>query len=87
MSRALQIALVMQGGTGWMGGSEYIKNLAQAAAAAAREAATVLDFTLITGHPLDENMRAEIGLATVVQLPARPRGLVSRWLRSIFSTR
>lgn len=81
MSRALQIALVMQGGTGWMGGSEYIKNLAQAAAAAAREAATVLDFTLITGHPLDENMRAEIGLATVVQLPARPRGLVSRWLR------
>lgn len=81
MSSVLQIGLVMQGGTGWMGGSEYIKNLAQAVIAAAREDGTAMALTLITGHPLDERMRAEISIGKIVQLPPRRRGLVSRWLR------
>lgn len=82
MSRALQIGLVMQGGTGWMGGSEYIKNLAQAVTAAAREDGTAVALTLITGHPLDERMQSELGIEKVVQLPPRRRGLLSRWLRT-----
>ncbi len=81
MSRPLQIGLVMQGGTGWMGGSEYIKNLAQAVTAAARKDGTAIKLTLITGHPLDEPMRNELGIENVVQLPTRKRGLISRWLR------
>ena len=80
MSRALQIGLVMQGGAGWMGGSEYIKNLAQAVTAAARKDGTAVALTLLTGHPLDERMRAEIGIEKIVQLPPRRRGLLSRWM-------
>jgi glycosyltransferase involved in cell wall biosynthesis len=82
MSRALQIGLVMQGGAGWMGGSEYIKNLAQAVTAAARTEGTPIALTLITGHPLEDRMRAEMGIANVVTLPARRRGLLGRWLRT-----
>jgi glycosyltransferase involved in cell wall biosynthesis len=81
MSRALQIGFVMQGGTGWMGGSEYIKNLAQAVTVAARADGVAVELTLITGHPLDERVRGEIGIAKVVQLPPRRRGLLSRWMR------
>lgn len=81
MSRPLQIGLVMQGGTGWMGGSEYIKNLAQAVTAAARADGTPIKLTLITGHSLDDRMRNELGIENVVQLPMRKRGLISRWLR------
>jgi glycosyltransferase involved in cell wall biosynthesis len=82
MSRALQIGLVMQGGTGWMGGSEYIKNLAQAVTAASRADGTGVALTLITGHPLDEQMRGDLGVEKVVQLPPRKRGMLSRWLRA-----
>jgi glycosyltransferase involved in cell wall biosynthesis len=80
MSRPLQIGLVMQGGTGWMGGSEYIKNLAQAVTAAARADEAQVALTLITGHPLDEKMLGEIGIEKVIQLPPRKRGVLSRWI-------
>ncbi|MGB8166697.1 MAG: glycosyltransferase family 1 protein [Chthoniobacteraceae bacterium] len=82
MSKPLQIGLVMQGGTGWMGGSEYIKNLAQAVTAAARIDGAAVALALITGHPLDEKMHGEIGIEKVVQLPPRKRGLLGRWLRA-----
>lgn len=82
MSRPLRIGLVMQGGTGWMGGSEYIKNLAQAVTAAARVDGADIALSLITGHPLDERMRSELGIEIIVQLPPRKRGMVSRWLRA-----
>ena len=41
MSGPLHLGLVMQGGAGWMGGSEYIKNLAQAVVEAAQGAVRV----------------------------------------------
>ena len=81
MSRPLHIGLVMQGGAGWMGGSEYIKNLAQALGAAARADGTPIKVSLITGHPLTEAMRAEIGIGDVITLPPRRRGPLGRWLR------
>lgn len=82
MTAARHIGLLMQGGAGWMGGSEYIKNLAQAIAAAEREQPTGARLSLLTGHPLDETMRREIGVENIITLPPRRRGLMSRWLRN-----
>ncbi len=81
MSQPLHIGLVMQGGAGWMGGSEYIKNLAQAVAATARADDTPVEVSLITGHPLGDAMRGEIGIGNVIDLPPRRRGPFGRWLR------
>jgi glycosyltransferase involved in cell wall biosynthesis len=82
MSQPLHIGLVMQGGAGWMGGSEYIKNLAQALAAAVRTDKAEVEVSLITGHPLDAAMRAAIGIGKVLELPPRRRGPLGRWLRA-----
>lgn len=82
MTHALRVGLVMQGGAGWVGGSEYIKNLALAVAAAARNDGAPVKLTLITGHSLDERTRGELGIEQVVQLPPRRRGMLSRWLRT-----
>ena len=81
MSQTFHIGLVMQGGAGWMGGSEYIKNLAQAIATAARADGTPIEVSLITGHPLGEAVRREIGVGNVIDLPPRRRGPLGRWLR------
>jgi glycosyltransferase involved in cell wall biosynthesis len=82
MKGPLHIGLVMQGGAGWMGGSEYIKNLAQAVAVAARADGSPVEVSLIAGHPLDEAMRREIGIARVIELPQRRHGPLGRWLRA-----
>ena len=82
MSGPLHLGLVMQGGAGWMGGSEYIKNLAQAVVAAAGADGSSIEVSLLTGHPLPEAMRAELGIHSVIDLPPRRRGLLSRWSRA-----
>jgi glycosyltransferase involved in cell wall biosynthesis len=82
MKGALHLGLVMQGGAGWMGGSEYIKNLAHALRAANAEESGPCKVSLLTGHPLDETARAEFGhVDHIVTLPPRRRGLLSRALR------
>jgi glycosyltransferase involved in cell wall biosynthesis len=81
MSRALHLGLIMQGGAGWMGGSEYIKNLGQAVSAA-REEGREVKMTLVTGHPLTEAARTDIGIRDIIELPPRRRGPLGRWLRS-----
>lgn len=82
MTGPLHIGLIMQGGAGWMGGSEYIKNLAHALAATERAAPASVRLSLITGHPLDHRVRQEIGIEKVIELPPRRRGLIDRWLRA-----
>ena len=82
MSKPLKIGLVMQGGAGWMGGAEYIKNLALALAAIEAREPQGMEVSIITGHPLEESWRAELGrVARIIDLPARRRGLVSRALK------
>ena len=79
MSKPLHIGLIMQGGAGWMGGSEYIKNLAHALHAIAAEEPGTFDVTVISGQPLDAGWRAEFaGARKIVELPPRRRGLLSR---------
>lgn len=82
MSAPLHIGLVMQGGAGWMGGSEYIKNLAQALARVERETPGQARVSLIAGHSLDAQVQQEVGIASVITLPPRRRGPLGRWLRA-----
>ncbi|MES2571745.1 MAG: hypothetical protein V4710_17045, partial [Verrucomicrobiota bacterium] len=78
----LHIGLIMQGGAGWMGGSEYIKNLAHALHAAAREEPGAFEISLISGQPLDAALREELpGLREIIELPPRRFGTVGRYLK------
>lgn len=75
----LHIGLIMQGGAGWMGGAEYIKNLAQALHSVSAAGPEPFRVSLISGHPLDPSMRSELtGIEKVIDLPPRRRGLLSR---------
>ncbi len=81
VNSALHLGLVMQGGSSWAGGAEYVKNLLLATRAAAVEEDCVLRVTLFTGHPLEPVWHAQFAaLAEIVRLPLRPRRL-NRWLR------
>ncbi|HYR58030.1 MAG TPA: glycosyltransferase family 1 protein [Chthoniobacteraceae bacterium] len=82
MNESLHIGLIVQGGAGWMGGSEYIKNLAHALAAVGREQPDRFRLSLITGHPLDHRVRREIGIEKLIELPSRRRGTLARLLRA-----
>ncbi len=82
MNESLHIGLIMQGGAGWMGGSEYIKNLARALAAVANEQPGRVRLSLITGHPIDHRVRREIGIEKLIELPSRRRGTLARLLRA-----
>ncbi|MDB6155997.1 MAG: hypothetical protein JWL90_4450 [Chthoniobacteraceae bacterium] len=79
---SLHIGLIMQGGAGWMGGSEYIKNLAHALRVAAQEKGEKFEVSLISGHALDSTWKQELPeLRELIQLPPRRFGAVGRYLK------
>ncbi len=81
MNSALHLGLVMQGGSAWAGGAEYVKNLLHATRASAAEEGCALRATLFTGRALEPVWREQFApLAEIVRLPLLPRGL-NRWLR------
>lgn len=81
-SPPLHIGLVMQGGAGWVGGSEYIKNLAHALRAADPGRAGGVDVSLISGQPLDPSWRQELPeLREIIELGPRRGGPVGRFLK------
>ena len=81
MKSALHLGLVMQGGSAWAGGAEYVKNLLLATSAAAAEEGCAFRATLFTGHPLEPVWRAQFSpIAEIVRLPLLPPRL-NRWLR------
>lgn len=83
MSEPLHIGLIMQGGAGWVGGSEYIKNLAHALAAVCREEPGACEVSLITAQPLDASWRAELpSLRSVIKLPQKRGGLLGKLFKS-----
>jgi len=53
MKRPLRIGLVMQGGAGWIGGSEYIRNLILVCSHLPAAERADFELCLISGHPLD----------------------------------
>ena len=61
MSGVLRIGLVMQGGPGWMGGLEYIRNLVLALDSIRADSATPFKVCLIVGGLLDEGLREQLG--------------------------
>jgi glycosyltransferase involved in cell wall biosynthesis len=82
VSGSFHIGLIMQGGAGWMGGAEYIKNLAQALASAAAAEPGTLRVSLIAGHPLEDGWRQEFStVEQIINVPGRRRGFLARWLR------
>jgi glycosyltransferase involved in cell wall biosynthesis len=81
MTRPLHLGFVMQGGSAWMGGAEYVKNLLHAALAAATAEDRRIRATLFTGHDLEPEWHAEFARhAAIVQLPGR-RPLLNRFFR------
>ncbi len=53
MKPPLRIGLIMQGGTGWMGGAEYIRNLILVCSHLPAEERAKFELSLISGSPLD----------------------------------
>ena len=81
MKNALHLGFIMQGGSAWTGGAEYVKNLLRATRAAAADEGCALSATLFTGRPLEPVWRGQFSpLAEIVRLPQLPRRL-NRWLR------
>lgn len=81
MNKPLKIGLVMQGGASWMGGAEYIKNLALAVAAAEREPPQGAKISVLAGHPIEAAWRDGLP-AEIIDLPPRCRGFLGRMLNS-----
>jgi glycosyltransferase involved in cell wall biosynthesis len=81
MSRPLHLGFVMQGGSAWMGGAEYVKNLLHAALTAAAAENRSVHAKLLTGQELEPEWHAQFAPhAEIVRLPAR-RPLLNRFLR------
>ena len=81
VNSTLHLGLVMQGGSAWAGGAEYVKNLLLATRAAAAEEGCAFRATLFTACALEPVWREQFTpLAEVVHLPLHPRQL-NRWLR------
>jgi glycosyltransferase involved in cell wall biosynthesis len=57
MSHKLKIALLMQGGRGWLGGMEYTTNLVLALGSLPDEARSAFEIHLISEDPLDDELR------------------------------
>ncbi len=53
MKRPLRIGLIMQAGTGWAGGAEYIRNLVAVCSHLPEGERAEFELCLISGHPLD----------------------------------
>lgn len=82
VSKPLHIGLIMQGGAGWMGGAEYIKNLAHALASVKRAGDDSFRVSILaTG--LDEEWKQTLSsLAELIPLPSRKRGFIHGLLRT-----
>jgi glycosyltransferase involved in cell wall biosynthesis len=71
----------MQGGSAWMGGAEYVKNLLHAALGAAAAGNRAIHATLFTGQELEPEWHAQFARhARIIRLPGRPT-LLNRLLR------
>ena len=88
----LRIAIAMQGGTAWIGGTEYTKNLILACGRLPEEEREDVEIDLISGQPLEADLGAELApylrrqhaLARDMystSLPKRVQWLVDRRLR------
>jgi glycosyltransferase involved in cell wall biosynthesis len=69
----------MQGGAGWMGGAEYIKNLALALTAAEREQPERVEVAVIAGQPIEQAWRDSLPVE-ILDLPPRRNGFLDRML-------
>ncbi len=88
----LRIAIAMQGGTAWIGGTEYVKNLILACGRLPEEERADVELGLISSQPLDAGLAAQLAphlqrqhvLARdlpAATLPSRVRWLIDRRLR------
>lgn len=88
MKRTVKIGLIMQGGAGWIGGSEYIRNLILVCSHLPAAERANFDLCMISGQPLETGF-ARHGLDRVCELstalppatlPNRVRWLLDRRL-------
>jgi len=56
----LRIGVIMQGGTAWIGGSEYVKNLILSCGHLSAEERNAFELCLITGQPIDDGLAKQI---------------------------
>ena len=94
----LRIAISMQGGTAWIGGTEYVKNLILACGRLPEEERADIDLGLISSQPIEAGLSAQLAPHLQKQhvlsrdlpastLPNRVRWLVDRRLRGRPNTR
>ena len=92
MKTKQRIALVMQGGAGWIGGTEYVKNLILAFGHLPAAERTEVELCLISGQPLEAGLAAQLRPhlarhyvlsedAPAATIPNRARWLFDRRLR------
>lgn len=81
MSKPLAIGLLAQGGRGWLGGFEYIKNLAVALGSLPPEARSNFRLSLISQEPLGQADQAQVALA-VNEVLSLEKDLASRTFRN-----
>jgi glycosyltransferase involved in cell wall biosynthesis len=60
MKSKLKIAILMQGGRGWLGGTEYIKNLILALGSLPDEVRSTFEVHLISDQPLETELRDQL---------------------------
>ena len=85
MKRPLRIGLINQGGAGWIGGAEYIRNLVLALGRLPAEERAEFEFCLISGRAIDVALAAQLqphlariyDLSSALPAPTIPRRL--RW--------
>jgi glycosyltransferase involved in cell wall biosynthesis len=96
--RKLRIAIPLQGGTAWIGGTEYVKNLILACGRLPEEERGDLELALISSQPLEAGLGAQLAphltrsYVLARDLPAaslskRVRWLVDRRLRGLPNSR
>jgi glycosyltransferase involved in cell wall biosynthesis len=76
----VKIGLIMQGGAGWMGGSEYIRNLALALIAAEREQPERVDVAVIARAPVEAALRDSLPVE-ILELPQHRRRFLDSVLK------
>lgn len=62
MTKKLRIALIMQGGRGWMGGTEYIKNIILALGNLPSDVRLTFELYLICSKSIDKNILNQVDL-------------------------
>ncbi|MBD1873999.1 glycosyltransferase [Nodosilinea sp. FACHB-131] len=86
MSKPLKICLIMQGGRGWIGGSEYIKNIVLALGSLPSEIRSTFELTLLCDEKLEDEIASQIYLylsKTYTQADLQPINLSNRILWKI----